>query len=404
METKLIKIEDLKFADYNPRTISKENFERLRLSIRSFGFTVPCTVNNYPGRENVLIAGHMRSRAAKEEGMTEVPCFIVSLDPQKERLLNIALNNQNLAGEYDEQLLAEMIVKLNDEDADIKLTGFDEEQISNILDDYMDTGNGDDDEAPEPEAGEPESKLGEIYELGPHRLMCGDSTSIADVEKLLNGIKGDMIFTDPPWNVDYGGGIQAENAQGYKPRSILNDKMTPEKWSDFVSGFVFSLKNATKPGAPIYLVMSAKEWPVIDDALRKIGFYWSSTIIWAKDRLVLSRKDYHTQYEPIWYGWNDSGPRIVEVADRKQSDVWEINRPSSSPDHPTTKPTELVSRAILNSSIRGSAILDLFGGSGSTLIAADKTGRTAYLMELDPRYCDVIRKRYQAYVEKREQK
>jgi DNA modification methylase len=175
----------------------------------------------------------------------------------------------------------------------------------------------------------------------------------------------------------------------------MNDHMEAGQWNDFVKGFCVNLKSYSKPGAPIYLVMSAQEWPVIDLNLREAGFHWSSTIIWAKDRLVLSRKDYHTQYEPIWYGWNDSAARLVEVADRKQTDLWQIERPSKSELHPTTKPIELITKALHNSSKVGDIVLDAFGGSGSTLIGAEKTKRNCRMIELDPKYCDVIIERWE---------
>ncbi len=210
----------------------------------------------------------------------------------------------------------------------------------------------------------------------------------------MGGARADLIFTDPPWNVNYGADMDENNAQGYRPRTIMNDSMKPEDWLKFCRALTGTLFIASKPGCPIYLVMSAQEWPIIDGALRDAGFHWSSTIIWAKDRLVMSRKDYHTQYEPIWYGWNETGPRLSPLEDRCQSDLWAIDRPSKSELHPTTKPIELVERAIANSSKKGDLVLDLFGGSGSTLIAATKVGRRSCLMELDPKYCDVILKRW----------
>jgi DNA modification methylase len=212
----------------------------------------------------------------------------------------------------------------------------------------------------------------------------------------MDGQLADMVFTDPPWNVNYGA-VDKGNAMGYKPRTILNDHMTDDKWDDFVTGICSALFASSKPGCPIYVVMSAQEWPVLDKCLRQAGFHWSSTIIWAKDRLVLSRKDYHTQYEPIWYGWNESAARLVNVEDRKQSDLWNIERPSKSELHPTTKPVELIERALNNSSKPNANVLDLFGGSGSTMIACEKLGRTNFSMELDPKYCDVIVKRWEEF-------
>lgn len=187
------------------------------------------------------------------------------------------------------------------------------------------------------------------------------------------------------------------NAMGYRVRTIMNDKMGRDDWSAFLSDIASSLLIATKPGALLYCVMGASEWPGIDAALRSGGFHWSSTVIWVKDQLVLSRKDYHTQYEPIWYGWNESGPRLIPLEDRKQSDVWNFDRPKVSELHPTTKPVELVARAVENSSQPNDTVLDLFGGSGSTLIACEQTNRDCRMMELDPIYCDVIVNRWQNF-------
>ena len=251
-----------------------------------------------------------------------------------------------------------------------------------------------DEDAVPPVPEEPISKLGDLYILGDHRLLCGDSTSVTGVERLMGGQKASLMITDPPWNVAYGTNL-ANNAMNYKPRLILNDSMEAEDWSEFLTAFGSCANIATLPGCPVYVVMGSSEWPAIDKSLRSSGFHWSSTIIWAKDQLVMSRKDYHTQYEPIWYGWKEGAARIWVVQDRKQSDLWKCDRPHSSPLHPTTKPVELIERAVLNSSNTGAIVLDLFGGSGSTLIACEKTGRRCYMCELSPAYCDVIVTRWE---------
>jgi len=297
---------------------------------------------------------------------------------------------------WDTAMLTIEMQELEVEGFDLELLGFDDKELNALLEPEIVDGLTDEDEVPElPE--EPKSKLGDIYILGNHRLMCGDSTSIDAVEKMMDGDKASLVVTDPPWNVAYGTNL-ANNAQGYKQRTIMNDNFeTTQEWEDFLSGFMGNIIAFTMKGCPIYCVMGASEWPAIDKALRDGGFHWSSTIIWAKDTLVLSRKDYHTQYEPIWYGWKDDGPRIWTVQDRKQSDVWECKRPKRSELHPTTKPVELIERAVLNSSNAGTVVFEPFGGSGSTLIACEKTGRKARLMELDPKYCDVIVKRWEDF-------
>ena len=199
-----------------------------------------------------------------------------------------------------------------------------------------------------------------------------------------------MVFTDPPWNVNYGG----KEYPAYKQRSILNDYMPTEEFKEFMLSAFFCMNSASKDGAMVYVVMSAQEWGNLMLALATNDFHWSSTIIWAKDTLVLSRKDYHTQYEPIWYGWKN-GSRLHPLVDRKQSDLWQIARPKRSDEHPTMKPVELVARAIANSSNKGDNVLDLFGGSGTTLIAAEQLDRTCFMCELDPHYIDVIIDRWE---------
>ena len=236
------------------------------------------------------------------------------------------------------------------------------------------------------------SALGDVWLLGKHRLMCGDSTKQESVSILMDGDKADMAFTDPPWNVNYGA-VKEGNPQGWKPRTILNDFMGTEDFKEFMYKAFSCLNFAQKDGAMTYVVMSAQEWGNMMLTLAQNEYHWSSTIIWNKDSLVLSRKDYHTKYEPIWYGWKE-GARLCPLEDRKQSDVWDVDRPKKSEEHPTMKPVELVERAITNSSQEGDIVIDLFGGSGTTLIASEQTGRRCRMMELDPRFVDVIVKRY----------
>ena len=201
-----------------------------------------------------------------------------------------------------------------------------------------------------------------------------------------------MVFTDPPWNVNYGADSDSPT---YKPRTILNDHMSTNDFKDFMDSAFKSMNMASKDGAMTYIVMSAQEWGNLMLALFENGYHWSSTIIWAKDKFVISRKDYHTQYEPIWYGWKE-GSRLHPLKDRKQSDLWEIPRPIRSDEHPTMKPIELVSKAIINSSNKGDLVLDLFGGSGSTLIACEQLKRKCFMAELDPHYVDVIIDRWES--------
>jgi len=392
MQIKEVAVDKLIPYAKNSRTHSDQQVAQIAASIKEFGFRNPILVDGVG-----IIAGHGRLMAAQKLGLDKVPTIDCSdMTPSQKKAYIIADNKLALNAGWDTAMLTIEMQELEVEGFDLDLLGFDDKELNALLEPEIVDGLTDEDEVPElPE--EPKSKLGDIYILGNHRLMCGDSTSIDAVEKMMDGDKASLVVTDPPWNVAYGTNL-ANNAQGYKQRTIMNDNFeTTQEWEDFLSGFMGNIIAFTMKGCPIYCVMGASEWPAIDKALRDGGFHWSSTIIWAKDTLVLSRKDYHTQYEPIWYGWKDDGPRIWTVQDRKQSDVWECKRPKRSELHPTTKPVELIERAVLNSSNAGTIVFEPFGGSGSTLIACEKTGRKARLMELDPKYCDVIVKRWEDF-------
>jgi DNA modification methylase len=381
MNSTLTPLAQIKANPNNPRTIKDVKFKKLVESIRTFPKMLelrPIVVND----DMVVLGGNMRLKACKEAGIKEVPVIKASDLSEEEQRQFIIKDNVGF-GDWDWEMLA------NEWDvAELDAWGME------LPKDMFGTDNEVvEDEVPEiPE--EPVTKPGDLWILGNHRLLCGDSTNTQHVDRLMNKEQADLIFTDPPWNVNYG--AQKNNGiWGKQQRTILNDHMDDDKWDEFVAGFCASFFIASKPGAPIYVVMSAQEWPSLQFNLLKSGFHWSSTIIWKKDSLVISRKDYHTQYEPIWYGWNDKAPRLVQVEDRKQSDVWEVARPKVSELHPTTKPVELVARALNNSSKAGGLVLDLFGGSGSTMIACEQTGRKNCSMELDPKYCDVIVKRWE---------
>lgn len=366
----------------NSKIHSQDQVERIAESIRVFGFLSPCLID----RDYNIIAGHGRVLAAEKLGMETVPCvFIEGLTDEQRRAYIIADNRLTELAAWDDELLHSELAELADLDFDVSVTGFD-----------IDLEMDEPEEITEDEFSEDvetRCKKGDIWQLGDHRLICGDSTDEGAIRVLMDGEEADLVFTDPPWNVNYGA-VDKGNAQGYKPRTILNDCMETEEFKEFMSS-VFRVMNAvSKPGAMTYVVMSAQEWGNLMLTLAENDYHWSSTIIWAKDTLVLSRKDYHTQYEPIWYGWKE-GVRLHPLTDRKQSDVWNIARPKRSDLHPTTKPVELVARAIQNSSKKNDVILDLFGGSGTTLIASEQTGRRCYMSELDPHYCDVIINRWE---------
>jgi DNA modification methylase len=365
----------------NAKKHDKRQISNVAESIKQFGFVQPIVVD----ANNEIVIGHCRYEAAKKLKMQEVPCVSVdTLTPEQVQKLRL-LDNKLNESEWNFDLLAEQIPELDFSGFDVDWELPIDEEEKEIIED----------EAPEvDEESEPITKLGDIWQLGRHRLMCGDSTDKETVAKLMGGKNADMVFTDPPWNVNYGA-VEKGNAQGYKPRTIKNDFMGTEDFKNFMFSAFACMNEASKPGAMTYVVMSAQEWGNMMLTLAQNDYHWSSTIIWNKDRLVLSRKDYHTKYEPIWYGWKEGESRLCPLEDRKQSDVWDFDRPTRSDEHPTMKPVALVARAIENSSHKGDIVLDLFGGSGTTLIACEQLDRSCYCMELDAHYCDVIIKRWE---------
>ena len=380
LKIEYIPVGKLKPYEKNARKHKDFDVDAIVRSIEEFGFSDPIGIWS---DKNIIVEGHGRLLAAKKLGMTEVPCIRLDhLTDEQRRAYALAHNKTAENSEWDLELLPLELEEIVD--IDMTQFGFDVPE---------DEPEIEEDEVPEvPD--EPQAKLGDIYQLGRHRLMCGDSTSEEDVERLMDSAQADMVFTDPPWNVNYGA-VEKGNAQGYKPRTIENDFMGTEEFRDFMFYAFKCMNMASKPGAMTYVVMSAQEWGNMMLTLAQNDYHWSSTIIWNKDRLVLSRKDYHTKYEPIWYGWKSGEARLCPLKDRKQCDVWDFERPSKSEEHPTMKPVPLVARAITNSSHSGDLILDLFGGSGTTLIAAEQTDRTCYMMELDPKYVDVIVSRWE---------
>lgn len=385
----------------NPNHHPEEQIELLAKIIQKQGWRKPITVST---RSGFIVSGHGRLMAAKAAGVSHVPVDFQHYDSDEAELADLLADNRLAElSDIDNKLLTELFADIDTGALDFDLTGYTEDEYRDIMTALSESISKeklkDPDEVPEaPKV--PVSKLGDVWLLGKHRLMCGDSTSRECVERLMDGDKADMAFTDPPWNVNYGA-IKDGNAQGYKPRTILNDFMGTEDFKDFMFKVFSCLNFAQKDGAMTYVVMSAQEWGNMMLTLAQNDFHWSSTIIWNKDSLVLSRKDYHTKYEPIWYGWKE-GTRLCPLKDRKQSDVWDVPRPKKSEEHPTMKPVELVVRAINNSSKWDNIIIDLFGGSGTTLIASEQTGRRCRMMELDPKYVDVIVRRYMQVTGKRD--
>lgn len=390
----VVEIDKLKENPRNPNTHPSVQIDLLAQIIKKTGWRAPITVSNLSG---FIVKGHGRLQAAKAAGFKHCPVEYQNFENEEEEMSALLADNKlaELA-EIDVDKLTEIFKDYEFED--LSLTGYSQAEFDELVEVFEEAElSGDPDEVPEEV--ETRCKLGDIWQLGNHRLMCGDSTSKSDVERLMDGQKADMAFTDPPWNVNYGA-VKEGNAQGYKPRTILNDFMGTEDFKEFMFKAFSCLNFAQKDGAMTYVVMSAQEWGNMMLTLAQNDYHWSSTIIWNKDSLVLSRKDYHTKYEPIWYGWKE-GTRLCPLEDRKQSDVWDVARPKKSEEHPTMKPVELVERAINNSSKQGDIIIDLFGGSGTTLIASEQTKRSCRMMELDPKYCDVIISRWETLTGKK---
>ncbi len=376
----------------NPRTHSKEQIAKVAASIARFGFVNPILVD---ASANV-IAGHGRLQAAKQLGLMQVPVIILAhLSEDEKRAYVIADNQLALEAGWDDELLKTELGALADLDFDLSVIGFSDKELAELLDGLDGTeGNTDDNAVPEAPA-EPKTKTGDVYVLGNHRLLCGDSTVLANVEKVLDGALADMVFTDPPYNVDYGN--TAKDKLRGNDRRIMNDNLG-EGFEAFLYDACVNMIAVCK-GA-IYVCMSSSELHTLQKAFVAAGGKWSTFVIWAKNTFTLGRSDYQRQYEPILYGWKQ-GTDHFWCGARDQGDVWFVNKPTKNDLHPTMKPVELVERAIRNSSKSRDIVLDCFGGSGSTMIACEKTGRQARLIELDPKYCDVIVQRWEEFTGKK---
>lgn len=364
------------------------DLDRIAASLKTYGQRKPVIANRL--QDGKIEAGNGTWRAAKTKlGWSHIAVVFVDDDPATAAAYGVADNRVGELSRWDKDALREIASATGD-----LFTGFEPAELNDLVGVSAETKPTIEDPGAEPDRAEEllakwQVQVGQVWHLGLHRLMCGDSTQRSDVMRLMGDDLARLIWSDPPWNVDYGG----SDHPTYGTRTMNNDNLG-EKFMLFVDLFVTQMRSFCEPGAPIYLVMGGQEWPVIDAALRKIGFHWSSTIVWVKDRLVLSRKDYHTQYEPMWYGWDNRAPRLVELKDRKQSDVWTIDRPKKSEEHPTMKPLELVERSISNSSKPGDIVMDLFAGSGTTLIASERTGRVCRTMENDPKFVAVVLERW----------
>ncbi|MCS6954416.1 MAG: site-specific DNA-methyltransferase, partial [Bryobacteraceae bacterium] len=373
----------------NPRTHTEEQVAQIAASIAEFGFVNPVLV----GADGVIIAGHARVMAARKLGMAEAPVIVLDhLNEAQRRALVIADNRLAQNAGWDEEMLRVELEALREDDFHLDLLGFADDEIEALLAEPAESivGNTDDDAVPEtPETAV--TVLGDVWLLGEHRLLCGDSTRMEAIENVLAGGLADMTWSDLPYNVNYGQTMK-DKLRG-KKRTILNDNLG-SGFEPFLLSACTNILAVTK-GA-VYICMSSSELHTLHKAFTEAGGHWSRFIIWAKNTFTMGRSDYQRQYEPILYGWKE-GTDHYWCGARDQGDVWFVKKPVANDLHPTMKPVELIERAIRNSSKSRDTVLDPFGGSGSTLIACEKTHRQARLIELEPKYCDVIIRRFEDF-------
>jgi len=376
------KLDDLVPADYNPRKALKPGdaeYEKLKRSLEQFGYVEPIIWNATTGH---VVGGHQRLKVLKDMGVTEVDCVVVEMDREKEKALNIALNK--ISGDWDKDKLALLITNLQGSDFDVSLTGFDPAEIDDLFRDTVKDGVRDDNFDVAAELEKPTiTKAGDIWTLGRHRLICGDSTKEETFDQLLCGKKVNLVITDPPYNVNY------EGTAG----KIQNDNMADAAFYGFLLAAFQNAEGVMADDASIYVFHADTEGLNFRKAFADAGFYLSGCCIWKKQSLVLGRSPYQWQHEPCLYGWKKKGKHLWYTG-RKESTIWEFDKPKKNGDHPTMKPIPLLAYPIMNSSLTNSLVLDPFGGSGSTLIACEQTDRICYTVELDEKFCDVIVKRY----------
>lgn len=380
-EMKLVPIDRLVPYINNARTHSPEQINKLRSSLREFGFINPVIID----RDYGVIAGHGRILAAKEEGITEVPCvFADYLTEAQKKAYIIADNRMAMDAGWDEELLRVEIEALQAEAFDVSLTGFDPNEIDDLFKENLKDGLHDDDFDIEAELKKPTfTKAGDVWTLGRHRLVCGDSTKKETYSILMDGKKANLVLTDPPYNVNY------EGTAG----KIKNDHMANDAFYQFLLDAFTNMEAVMADDASIYVFHADTEGLNFRRAFADAGFYLSGCCIWKKNSLVLGRSPYQWIHEPVLFGWKKSG-KHAWYAGRKETTVWEYDKPKKNADHPTMKPIALLAYPIMNSSMTNALVLDPFGGSGSTLIACEQSERTCYTVELDEKYCDVIVKRY----------
>lgn len=413
MKIAQLALDQLKRPQRNVRTHTAQQIVEFKRSVEMFGQIRPIVVDE----EHTILAGNGLYDTLLALGHDTADCYVVAgLSENEKKKLMLADNRIFSLGADDMQAIDDIINDLKD---DLDIPGFDDSILQSLLDSGTAVMNyitahetyerptegqsytagsrqpaevADDDFDVVTAVDEviiPVAKYGDIWTLGKHRLMCGDSTKPPDVEMLFSGNSAIMCVTDPPWNVAIGG---KSNPLCRQREGMMNDNMSAEDFAAFLNAFVAAISPWIE--GDVYCCLGTREWPTLDKAMRSNGYHWSGTIVWVKDYFVLGRSNYHRRYEPLWYGWKE-GKKSSFNGERNLDDVWEFKRPRSSPEHPTMKPIELWGEAIKNSSKTGDRIVDPFGGSGTAIIAAEQLGRECYMMELDPKYCDVIITRWE---------
>lgn len=385
MNVQRIAVERMKAAKYNPRKDLKPGdpaYEKIKRSLHDFGYVDPVVWNEVTGN---IVGGHQRYKVLVAEGATEIECVVVHIESlQDEKALNIALNKA--VGEWEPVALADLLADLQAAGYDLGATGFDAAEVDDLFSRVYDAEVQEDDCDIDPEKVQPFVQPGDVWMLGRHRMVCGDATNPENVALLMDGLKANLVVTDPPYNVAY------ESADG---KSIQNDSMGDNAFYEFLLSAFRNMAAHLAEGGSAYIFHADTEGLNFRRAFKEAGFHISGVCIWVKDAFVLGRSPYQWQHEPVLYGWLPNGTHRW-YSDRKQSTVWNFDKPKRSDQHPTMKPVALLAYPIKNSSAPNSVVMDLFGGSGSTLMACEQTGRICRIMELDPVYASVIVMRYKA--------
>lgn len=406
MEIRKVPVGQINPAPYNPRVDLKPgdpDYEKLKGSIETFGYVEPLVWNE---RTRTLVSGHQRLKILAAQGATAVDVSVVDLSVEREKALNLALNK--IQGAWDNERLANLVNELSTiPDFDLTITGFDMPEISQLLDEHLGPQDADDFDVEKVVEGieTPVTKKGELIELGPHRILCGDSSSVEELQNLMQEMTADLLFTDPPFNVDYyGGNRPSPDKRPKRSRDwerIYGDNLSQEQYENWLKGIFTNVTPFLDEGAPVYIWNGHKQFGLMHKMLTELGFHVSCVITWVKESFAIGYGDYNQQSEFCLYGWKENSGAHRWYGPTNESTVWEIKRdPTKSYIHPTQKPIALAQRAIRNSSERGDWIMDLFLGSGSTLIAAESLGRCCGGIEIDPKYCDAIVKRYISYAGK----